>query len=135
MAICFARSKRKFKKIDDCRWKSKTSKNASWIDAFLFGDIYCLGFGFGLCEFDLWWLLNRKAREKGNAGKMFFYDPASVGAFDTKLDLFKLLKSEGKNSIVEHISLGFEKAKMQNSDFQSFYILALEDIKQRMRTK
>ncbi|MBR6941466.1 MAG: SIR2 family protein, partial [Clostridia bacterium] len=31
----------------------------SWIDAFILGDVYVLGFGFDYSEIDLWWLLER----------------------------------------------------------------------------
>ena len=35
----------------------------SWAELFLYGDIYIVGFGFDLSEFDLWWLMKRKQRE------------------------------------------------------------------------
>jgi hypothetical protein len=124
--------KKEVEKIDRCRWGEENNTSASWVDAFLFGDIYCLGFGLGLCEFDLWWLLNRKAREKGNTGKMFFYDPMVPGDFDAKLDLLKLLKSTSGNPIVEHLSMGFEKDNMQDGDYKKFYLAAIEDIKEKV---
>lgn len=121
--------------IDDCRWKGKRNKNASWIDAFLFGDIYCLGFGFGLCEFDLWWLLNRKAREKHNTGRLYFYEPKPKRKFDTKLDLLKLLKSANSEQLVEPFHCGFEESKMKDADYRSFYISALNDIKGKLQAR
>ena len=35
----------------------------SWLDYFVFGDVYIIGLGMNLSETDLWWLLNRKKRE------------------------------------------------------------------------
>ena len=35
----------------------------SWLDYFILGDVYSLGFGFDTSEMDLWWLLCRKKRE------------------------------------------------------------------------
>lgn len=32
----------------------------SWVDYFLIGDVYCLGFGMDLSETDLWWLISFK---------------------------------------------------------------------------
>ena len=34
----------------------------SWLDYFILGDVYSLGFGFDTSEMDLWWLLCRKKR-------------------------------------------------------------------------
>lgn len=47
--------------------------SSNWIDAFIVGDVYVLGFGYNVAEFDLWWLLERKMREKANKGKVHYY--------------------------------------------------------------
>lgn len=47
----------------------------SWVDYFLMGDVYILGFGMDFSEFDLWWLLGRRLREKAGCGKCVFYEP------------------------------------------------------------
>lgn len=116
--------------LDAKRWKGSSSKSESWIDAFLFGDVYCLGFGFGLCEFDLWWLINRKARENENTGKVYFYNPLSSEPFDTKLELLKLLKTTDAEPLVENITLGFRSDDL-NGDYKPFYTSALADIKEK----
>ena len=54
--------------------KELDGNGKSWIDAFILSDVYIVGFGLDLCETDLWWLVNRKQREKANHGKIFFYD-------------------------------------------------------------
>ena len=46
----------------------------SWPQLFLYGDVYILGFGFDQSEFDLWWLLKRKQRERYADGCTFFYE-------------------------------------------------------------
>ena len=46
----------------------------SWPELFLYGDIYIIGLGYWLCDFDLWWLLRRKQRERFADGKVYFYD-------------------------------------------------------------
>ncbi len=43
----------------------------SWIDYFVLGNLYILGFGFDFVEFDLWWLLSRRLREKHLLEKCF----------------------------------------------------------------
>ena len=50
-------------------------KIKSWIDYFILGDIYIIGCSFDFAEFDLWWLINRKKREKTPTGKVYFYEP------------------------------------------------------------
>lgn len=54
--------------------EEKPTELNSWMDSFILGDVYVLGFGFGLSEVDLWWLLNRKQRERAEHGKVYFYE-------------------------------------------------------------
>lgn len=42
----------------------------SWLDYFLMGDVYAVGLGFDTSEFDLWWAIERKAREKAVHGRI-----------------------------------------------------------------
>ncbi len=44
-----------------------------WLDYFLMGDVYAVGFGFDLSEFDVWWAIERKARENARHGKLHAY--------------------------------------------------------------
>ena len=45
----------------------------SWLDYFLMGDVYGVGFGFDTSEFDIWWAIERKAREKAKHGRLCAY--------------------------------------------------------------
>ena len=109
-------------KIDEAR------EAESWVEAFILGDIYCLGFGYSLNEFDLWWLLNRKALEKKNAGKLYFYEPKDDDQW-AKIDLLKLMKTTNSEELVRICDLGYDKNG--NIDWQSFYRDAIVDIKER----
>ena len=109
----------------------KTGRNVdmnSWIDAFLLGDVYVLGFGFGFSEIDLWWLLNRKKREKATTGKVYFYQ-AQHSSFDTKTDLLKLLGAE-------IVTCGFhyrtDAHGKEHLDYADFYCAALGDIQAKL---
>jgi hypothetical protein len=65
----------------------------SWIDAFILGDVYVLGYGFDIAEIDLWWLLNRKFKEKADHGSVYFFEPkvhSENGEIDEKLELLKV---------------------------------------------
>ena len=58
----------------------------SWIDYFIYGDLYVLGQGIDFAEFDLWWLLSRRHREGDRAGKAIFYSPQEKGKPFTKIE-------------------------------------------------
>ena len=45
----------------------------SWLDYFLLGEVYAVGFGFDTSEFDLWWAVERKARENASHGTLHAY--------------------------------------------------------------
>jgi hypothetical protein len=47
----------------------------SWIDYFLIGNVYIVGFGMNPSEMDLWWLINCKKRHFKDSSKAFFYEP------------------------------------------------------------
>lgn len=96
-------------------------KIRSWADAFILGDVYILGFGFGFSETDMWWLLNRKKREPGSVGKTYFYElkpPSDVNR--AKLDLLKLMGVKIIYNTVE------------NGDWREAYERAAADIEKRV---
>lgn len=93
----------------------------SWVDAFIMGDLYILGFGMDISEMDLWWLLNRRKREHAQTGKIFFYEPEDDGQF-AKYELLRLLG-------VERISFGMKKS---GADYKRFYELAMNDMEKRV---
>ena len=47
----------------------------SWIDYLIMGNVFVLGQGIDFSEFDLWWLLNRKKRERAEFGTVHFFAP------------------------------------------------------------
>lgn len=93
----------------------------SWTDAFILGEVYILGFGFGFAETDLWWLLNRKKRERAAVGKIYFYELKPLSETNrAKLDLLRLMN-------VEIVYIGAE-----NGDWRSAYTKAVGDIEKRI---
>ena len=93
----------------------------SWLDAFILGDVYVLGFTFDVSEFDLWWLLNRKLREKAPHGKVYFFEPYCDG-FCERIELLKLLD-------VKHVDCGIKKPDqsdpLKSEKYRRFYDDAL----------
>lgn len=104
--------------------KTDISEFDCWLDSFILGDVYVLGFGFDLSEFDLWWLLNRKKLEKADHGKVYFYQPRTAG-FDEKLELLKLMD-------VEILDCGFAESYGRPCDYRAFYNAAIQDIQERI---
>lgn len=97
----------------------------SWPELFLFGDVYIVGLGFELSEFDLWWLLKRKQREGYGDGSVFFYDK---GKTDNKPPRYsirdKMLMAHG----VHIIDCGAD----DSTSYDEFYGLAFDDIKAKI---
>ena len=106
------------------RSKTKTSKFDCWLDSFILGDVYVLGFGFDWSELDLWWLLNRKKLENANHGKVYFYEPSTVG-FNEKQKLLKLMD-------VEILDCNFVESYGRPCDYKAFYNAAIQDIQERI---
>ncbi len=94
----------------------------SWPELFLYGDVYVLGLGLDANEFDLWWLLRRKQRERYADGKVYFYERRPKGGFKENKHLLMLANG---------VCL-CDAGCGEEVDFDTFYIAALEDIKRRI---
>lgn len=92
----------------------------SWLDVFMTGDIYFLGFGLDYSEIDIWWLIEKKARERGNMGKIHYFDIGTV-EFNEKHELLKALGCEVHNC-------GFVQGYGTKIDYWEFYKSAISEI-------
>ena len=101
-------------------------KFKSWIDYFVMSDLYILGQGFDFAEFDLWWLLLRRIREKAKTGKIIFYEPRNE---DNK---YKLLALEDLGVKTETLGCVIDKSKSIDEQYKSFYDIAIKDIHQKV---
>ena len=120
--------------------KQKSQKDVnykSWIDYFIMGDIYVLGFGFDFSEFDLWWLINRKFNEKANHGKIIIFEPEHCDGETEKERLLKLFGAEFK-----HCGIKIPKAEEDGSNkneidskYFEFYERAIKEIKELTNSK
>lgn len=116
---------------------NKNDKPESWIDSFIMGDVFVVGFGFGLSELDFWWLLNRKAREKEKTGKIYFYEPKLVQSSE-KIMLLKTLKNQRGENLVEVIDLNYKMVESKNKyeldgEWKDFYNCVINDISTRIK--
>ena len=108
--------------------KGEVFKVKSWVDDFILGDVYILGFGMDFSEFDLWWLLNRKKREKADHGNVWFYTPISSEEDERKRERERneLLKILDVN-VVEVMKI--TESKMWNT----YYSEAISHIREMMQ--
>lgn len=119
------------------RWRREQERGEtpaikSWADAFLFGDVYVLGFGFDVSEFDLWWLLNRKKRERADTGGTWFFAPEELSpqGINEKEELLKVLGVEVRHC--GKIRVGSTPLE-RSLHFRDFYREAMAEIRQLMR--
>ena len=111
-----------------CAREAPHPKNAepysfcSWPVLFLYADVYVLGFGFELCEYDLWWLLRRKQRERYADGKVYFYDN---GKSDKAMIRRSLLEAHGVR-----INPG---GICPEASYEAFYEKAIDAIARQIR--
>lgn len=90
----------------------------SWLDYFLMGNVYSVGFGFDTSEFDIWWAIERKAREKAEHGQLHAYMIESEEAHTPQESLFKAMKVYQHKYLVSEGKYleGYEKALLDISD-------------------
>lgn len=93
----------------------------SWLEYFIFGDVYIVGFGMDLSEIDLWWLLNRKKREELPHGKTVFIKDANE-----ELDMMKRSMLEVMDVEIREFSCEDKDGK---TDYQGLYRKIIEWLK------
>lgn len=118
----------------------RPQKIGSWIDAFVLGDVYILGFGMDFSEADIWWLVEYKSDNQDFCGKTIFYDAEKTQIATCVLDgnlacdkLSDYVRSAqckhllmNKTYNVEIKTLGM--TIQSNSDYEDFYTQAIDDI-------
>ena len=95
------------KRYEGCNRHEKDFQPQSWIDYFLIGNVYIVGFGLDLAEMDLWWLLNCKKRNCQNQSKVFFFEPnmEDEGKYTKKM----LAKAYGVEIITKNVQSAYKK--------------------------
>ena len=93
----------------------KPEKIESWIDAFLFGDLYILGFGMNFSETDLWWLLEYKGKDQDAFGKTIFFDK------DLKNEAKTDFKAWCKYKLFDILKVQVEDCGCKTDNYKDFY--------------
>ena len=106
----------------------------SWVDAFMLGDVYTLGFGYDFSEMDLWWLLNYKKLAPGGS-RMYYYRPRKDIGFDCKASLMRAYGTETLDCGCREISDSPDDPAVQAENdamYREFYSRAIDDIRRRV---
>ena len=119
-----------------------------WLDSFVLGNVYILGLAMDFSELDLWWLINRKKREKAEHGKVVFYEPerpeeatkyALLRAYGVEVKHlgFKIPERGDNESCDEELQIELEEQENKVNKFvaevyEAFYMDALADIEKEM---
>ena len=61
----------------------------SWLDYFIVGNVWTVGFGFDPSEFDIWWAVERRDREIAEHGLLHAYMIEGSDKEDVKKALFQ----------------------------------------------
>ena len=87
-------SKKNGNKYKEAQDEEKCFICRSWLDYFILGKVYAVGFGFDFSEFDIWWAIERKAREKAEHGPLKAFFIEKKGDSLPKETMMKALKAE-----------------------------------------
>ncbi|WP_026509395.1 hypothetical protein [Butyrivibrio sp. LC3010] len=94
----------------------------SWIDYFLLGNVYIVGFGMDPSEMDIWWLVNCKKRHFKGCGNIYFYEP--------NLDE---PKNYAVRALVDTLGISTFTQKVNNGQkFREYYELLPSEIQKKM---
>lgn len=114
----------------------------SWLDSFILGDVYIIGFGLDFSEFDLWWLLNRKKREKAKHGATHFFierfpckTPASCGDSSCKYRNYKERQEKEKCELLRLLGVQVHEIPCANGDYNNYYNQSFEEIKKILEVR
>ncbi len=106
----------------------------SWIDYFIYGDLYVLGQGIDFAEFDLWWLLSRRHREGERAGKAIFYNPQLFNnRFTKEEDALDQIGFTIQNCGVHLLNSDTFSSEENNKVYFNFYDKAIAQINEKIK--
>ena len=104
-----------------------TYEPKSWIDYFIYGNVYIVGFGLDVAEYDLWWLLNRKKNQINQKGKVVLFLNKYDVLHPEKEQMLRLfnVQIERDSSLVDSQGENY---------YKKYYNLVLDNIKDEMKS-
>lgn len=102
----------------------------SWLDYFIMADIYVLGCGLDFSEMDLWWLINRKKRERAETGRLYHIEPYNP-ANRIKENLLRAFECTQLScgTVIDDRTC---KGEARQEVYRKFYGMAIETIRERL---
>ena len=101
--------------------KSEKIRLQNWVDYFLMGDVYILGFGLDLSEMDIWWLINCKKRNNPE-GKVYYIEP--------NMDLEK---NVGKKVLLQTYGVEIITELVNDGEYRDYYNRMIDFIKEKIK--
>ena len=86
-----------------------------WLDYFLMGEVFAVGFGFDLSEFDIWWAAERKNREHARHGSLHAY-------------MISEKRDTARSSMMRAMGIDERFFRVKEKQYAKAYEAALEDI-------
>lgn len=109
--------------LNEHQQEQKDYQCRCWLDYFIMGDVWSVGFGLDVSEFDVWWAIERKAREKAEHGRFKAYFEKKP---DAKTDTAQVLLLGAMDADYKSIPLTGDK-------YEALYREVIDDIKKDMK--
>ena len=123
-----------------------------WLNAFVNGDVYILGFGMDFAEIDLWWLLQHKSetwkKRKGKKPDTLYFNPQPYCPDNSAILQYmhgtsewckiKMLRSCGvkiKNIRFNNIQKDDSNNNYESTGYKEFYELAKDKIEESIENR
>ena len=118
----------------------RPQKIGSWIDAFVLGDVYILGFGMDFSEADLWWLIEYKRNHPEFCGRTIFLEPEKDNTATCEYDHTTMcvnMKNYIRADQCKHLLLretygvdidSLDVTIQRTEDYRQFYRKAIKEI-------
>ena len=108
-------------KLYECQQDNKNHRCKCWLDYFLLGNVWSVGFGLDVSEFDIWWAIERKAREKANHGVFkAYFDGKEADDCPQKI-------------LLDAMHGDYKYFPVKNNEYANMYKKVIDDIKMDMR--
>ena len=91
-----------------------------WLDYFLVGEVFAIGFGFDLSEFDVWWAVERKSREHAANGRLHAY-------------MISDTQETAKSTMLRAMGVDERFIQVENKNYEDGYRTAVEFIKNEVK--
>jgi hypothetical protein len=85
------------------------------------GNVWSVGFGLDVSEFDVWWAIERKAREVARHGTLNAFIEMPANGISPQKTLLDAMQAEC--SLIQ----------VNNGDYENYYKQIIEDIKERLK--